>query len=86
MRVITSHLAMRFYVHDGWTQEILDSITVKGRCTMPHPEDVQPYFILPVGSSLDMDKLMKLVTSVTRWMPGVDHLKNNREYLEGFNG
>lgn len=86
MRVATSHLAMRFYVEDGWTQELLDSITVEGKCKMPFPEDKRAYFILPIDSRLDMDKLMSLVTKVDRWSSNAEPAKTDREYLEGFNG
>ena len=37
---------------------------------MPHPQDVQPYFILPIDSSLDMDKLREL-QSMREQMKGI---------------
>lgn len=85
MKVFTSHLAIRFYVSDGWSQEILDNLTLSGKCIMPFPSDERPYFIPDVGTILDIDRLMKKVTTVVRYKPGVDAHLTDKEYLSQFN-
>jgi len=56
--VRSSHLALRFYVHDGWTEEELKPFLLKGEieCTLP---DISPYWRLTVYSKLDVESLFK---------------------------
>lgn len=60
MPVHSSHLALRFYKHDGWTKEILDQYLKMGRVRdQIEGQEVRDYWFLDhnLGSCFDMDRL-----------------------------
>ncbi len=84
MKVICSNLAMRFYVKDGWTQDILRPLLIKGDISIKHPDDFLPYFTLDVGSSIDIEKLLTIASEIVRTFD--DHpAMSDREFLRQFN-
>jgi hypothetical protein len=60
-RVSSSNLALRFYKMDGWTREVLEKYLIKGSLQdtefTHHDHGVNAYYILKVGSRLDMQRL-----------------------------
>ena len=72
MMIKSSSLALRFYASDGWTQELLDSLTLSGKIVKhPHFEQDEKtgwggYFVSERGTKLDILELMKIVTKVVR--------------------
>lgn len=91
MIINSSHLALRFYYRDGWTEEILRSCLKRGDVKCSHPEDPEEirYMILDhtKGSAFDAKKLLKLATRVNRWsrMLQVEILESDLEYIESMN-
>lgn len=69
--VHSSHLALRFYKHDGWTKEILEAYLTCGRVVDIWPgQEERDYWFLDhtQGSRLDMDRLYaEQVGKVVRW-------------------
>lgn len=88
-RVQSSHLALRFYKHDGWTKEILDQYLIRGRVVDIYPGQKQrDYWWLDheQGSALDMDRLYKNeVGEVSRYRDMAALGKSDLEYMKGFN-
>lgn len=72
MIVNSSSLALRFYARDGWNQEILDSLTLKGKINKhPHFEEDEKtgwggYYVPERGTRINVPELMKIVTKVVR--------------------
>lgn len=59
-KIMLSNLAARFYVHHGWTKELVDDYLINGSFVEFHtdfPND--HYFILSVGSRYDVSRLLK---------------------------
>ncbi len=88
MRVQSSHLALRFYEHDGWTEEVLKSCVSEGEIERTGGEGWW-YWRLKVYSSFDVDGLMKHITKVDRWYGDdldFDEIKlTDEEYVRGMN-
>ena len=87
-RVQSSHLALRFYKHDGWTKEILDPYLIRGRVIdQREGQEVRNYFWLDheQNSALDMDRLLsEQISEVRRWYDGPPR-ESEIEYLKGMN-
>lgn len=89
MRVVATNLAMRFYKNDGWTSHQLYSIVkyIGPEC-LEDPyryfDDTEPYWIPNVGTRLDIDSLMLLVTEVVRVFNDHPEL-TDRQILESKN-
>jgi hypothetical protein len=86
MRVDVTNLAMRFYKRQGWKEETLRGLVVKFLHHEPFKyfDDVDAYWVPDVGTRLDMDKLMTLVTEVHQAFP--DHPSwTDRQVLESKN-
>ena len=72
MIVNSSSLALRFYARDGWNQEILDLLTLKGKIKKhPHFDEDEKtgwggYFVPEIGTRINVPELMKMVTKVVR--------------------
>ena len=71
MRVSSSNLALRFYLKDGWDKKTLDSLVVCGKiikCSGWEKDLKQglAYYLPEIGTKLDIDRLMSLVTKVHR--------------------
>jgi len=66
VKIRSSHLALRFYEHDGWTSDILEPLVTKGRF---HYQEcsVGNYWIPAVGTELHLGLLFKIATSVQTW-------------------
>lgn len=62
--VRSSHLALRFYRRDGWTQDLVESLKIKGDLVFHDGNLVTvdghdlAYWVGRVGSSFDIDKLV----------------------------
>ena len=88
MRVQSSHLALRFYECDGWTEDVLKDCLVDGEIERTGG-DGWWYFRLKVYSAFDVDLLMKHVTVVDRWYEGDKYTgqftETAREYIQGMN-
>lgn len=63
-----SNLAMRFYIHDGWTKEELDGLCIRGEVKCFHPQDIRPYFTLDhnLASQFDAEKLLAKTSKIVR--------------------
>jgi len=88
-RVQSSHLALRFYKHDGWTKEILDKYLVRGRVVDIWPgQEQRDYWFLDhtEGSTLDMDRLYKNeVGEVCRYSETAEKGASDLNYMKRFN-
>jgi hypothetical protein len=64
----SSNLALRFYLHDGWTKEELDSFCIRGEVNCFHPGDHEPYFVLDhtKRSAFDIPKLYEKCSKLYR--------------------
>lgn len=80
----SSHLALRFYVGDGWTQDELEDCLRQGSVSIKHPDDAYPYFTLDRGSQFDCEKLLARASVVKRWS-SLENSKSDLEYLEDMN-
>ena len=76
-----ANLAMRFYAKDGWTKKELDSYCYRGEFLMTHPNDTDPYYILPPSASYDVDALLN-ATSTIRRLFKEQHSKTDRQLFE----
>lgn len=84
MKIRSSHLALRFYIHDGWSRKILEPLVIKGKII--HQESFgADYYIPEIGTELDMENLFKLVTSVqtydNKFLVGEEMKKYCKEML-----
>lgn len=88
MRVQSSHLALRFYKHDGWTEEVLRECLSYGDIEFC-PGNMLDYWRLKVGSGFDVDKLMEHTTQVDRWYDkesfDFENKKTDAEYIREMN-
>lgn len=86
--VHSSHLALRFYKHDGWTKEILDKYLIRGRVVDQWADqEVRDYWFLDHTqySAFDCEKLLENeVGKVVRWYDG-DNRESDLEFLKGMN-
>lgn len=86
--VTSSHLALRFYKHVGWTKELLEQYLIRGRvCDQWADQEVRDYYFLDhtMNSALDMDRLYKeQISKVVRWYDGPPR-ETDLEYLKSFN-
>ena len=87
--VRSSHLALRFYKSDGWTKECLSKYLVRGELKdseSTHGDKPETaYFIIGVGSRLDMDNLYDHEVSIVhRWYSGPSE-ETDLDYLEEMN-
>jgi hypothetical protein len=87
MPVYSSHLALRFYYRDGWTEELLNSLCSVGRVTCKFTEDEYRYMTLDhnLNSKFDLQELVKYISAVNRYSPGADEDLTDFEYLQQFN-
>ena len=83
MIVRSSHLALRFYEHDGWTEEVLKKCLNKGEIEF-WGGLCSEYWRLTMGSSFNVDKLMKHVTKVERWHKE-ENKESDKEYIKMMN-
>jgi hypothetical protein len=59
-KIMLSGLAARFYVHHGWTKELVDDYLLNGSFVEFHTDNHNDhYFILSVGSRYDIPRLLK---------------------------
>lgn len=90
MPVSSSHLALRFYKHAGWTREILELYLVSGRILdVWENQPVRDYWFLDhsMSSRFDMGKLYtEQISVVVRYSDTAESNKSDLEYLEGLNG
>ena len=70
----TSNLALRFYEQDGWTEEELNSLCVKGSFHCPFPSDEYKYWLLEVGSQYDVNKMMQAISHIKCTFPEQEKL------------
>jgi hypothetical protein len=85
--VRSSNLALRFYQNDGWTKEVLEKYLIKGSFLDSKERfgDTNPYFVLNVGSQLDMKRLYEeQVSSVQRAFDDYPH-QTDLGFMERFN-
>jgi len=62
----SSNLALRFYKSDGWEKKELDECCIKGKIICAHPEDIDPYYTLDIGSTFDVKKLIEKMSVLHR--------------------
>ena len=83
----TSNLAMRFYVHDGWTLEELNEVLIKGSFHLmkieQDPNDPS-YYVLDAHSTVDVDKLDKKVSIIKKAFDDYPN-ETNKECIKRFN-
>ena len=94
-RVQSSHLALRFYKHDGWTKEVLEKYLKRGRVIDQfHDQEARDYYWLDheQSSQFDMVKLFENeVSEVTRWydydgpLGYLREKESDLEYMKRFN-
>ena len=61
LKVLSSHLALRFYTHDGWTEEKVQLFIRTGGVKF-WGEDRLPYYVGEVGTRYDVDELLRQAT------------------------
>ena len=87
MVVESSHLALRFYKHHGWTKEILDYYITQGRVLdVWEDQEVRDYWFLDhtQNSKLDIERLYsERISEVRRWNP--ETTVSDLQYLKGMN-
>lgn len=89
MKVLSSHLAMRFYRNLGWTQSLLES------CLMPHSrlrfwddrlgDHDMAYWVLEVHSHFDLEKLKPHITEIRDYKGAVVPENEWDDFLREFN-
>lgn len=89
MTVVTSNLAIRFYVRHGWSKELIEPL-IKSSMVVPALQLKDPnekfwsYWVPEVGTVLDIKKLMKVVTTVDRTFD--DHPnETDEQFLQHYN-
>ncbi len=45
LKIRPSNLVFRFYLSDGWTKALVESMFHKCTARIAHPEDLDPYFV-----------------------------------------
>ena len=83
MRIQSSHLALRFYKHDGWDEETLKSCLSYGDIDFC-PGEYLNYWRLTIGSGFDVPKIMKHATLVDRWSIG-GVIQTDEDYIRSMN-
>lgn len=87
-RISSSHLALRFYLRDGWTEEVVKSFLIKGDIRKSAHFDEEEYhfryYSFEVGSSFDVKKVLWHCSDLERY-PGYKGNETDEEYLENFN-
>lgn len=83
MRVQSSHLALRFYQHDGWTQDLLLDCLEEGSIEFCGGHLLN-YWRSTINSRFNVKKLMPHVTEVIRWYDG-DPRESDEEYIRSMN-
>lgn len=77
--ILSSHLALRFYKHLGWTKEILDQYVTRGRVMdQVGDQEVRDYWLLDnrQASRMDMERLYRELK------PRVFHYNNQELFGE----
>lgn len=84
-KIFISSLAARYYVRDGWSLDIIKKYLIEGSfAEMDATKDT--YYILEVGSSIDVVKLLSDYPNVILDSPwSGERGKSNKEILESRN-
>lgn len=86
--VYSSHLALRFYLRDGWSLKELEKYIVSGSFIDTRDShgdsDQSSYFTPSVGTVLDCRRLVEEISKLQRWYQGPPK-ESDLEYLESFN-
>jgi len=85
----TSNLAMRFYVHNGWTLEELEGLveshrdSTDGRFRFFDDTD-SPYYVPNVGTNLKIKELAEKISEIKKAFNDYPN-ETNKECIERFN-
>ena len=82
-RIVLSSLAARYHEVDGWSLDVLNKYLERGSWAKMNylPLDDRPYYVLEVGSRVNVDKLFRDfdIELVGRWN---DDTGTDQEVLE----
>ena len=83
MRIQSSHLCLRFYEHDGWTEDILRECLISGDIEFC-PGFALNYWRLKIGGAFSPKKLLEYATKVDRWYEG-EPKESDEQYIRSMN-
>ena len=84
-KVLSSHLALRFYTHYGWTEEKIGSFLRVGKLKFWSDDDL-PYYVGEVGTRYDVEELLRQATGgVYDWENVLLEGNEARNYVLGMN-
>lgn len=83
MRIYSSHLALRFYRRDGWTEELVREY-IQGELVYRDDGELG-YFIPDVSAIVLSQKVLSDGHIVSRWAKDAELHLTDLEYLESFN-
>lgn len=88
--IFSSHLALRFYYRDGWTEELLRSCLENGDVKCFYPEDPENFRYLSLdhtkNSTFNVEKLMEHVSVLKRWNTEIiAETQSDAEYIRSMN-
>lgn len=85
----SSHLALRFYYRDGWTEEELQECVVRGRVYCSHPDDTLEWRYMTLdhtrGSAFNVEKLMLRMSRLIRYSEIAYDGSSDFDYIKGMN-
>ena len=84
MKISSSHLALRFYMVDGWTAEAIKPYILSGIVEYCPCEFGMDYYRPDIGARLDCKKMIEDGHTVTRWSDLHTSEQTDLQYLEGF--
>jgi len=85
LKVLSSHLALRFYTHDGWTEEKVQLFIRTGGVKFWGEDDL-PYYVGGPGTRYDVDELLRQATGgIYDWRNILLEGKDARDYVLGMN-
>jgi len=86
VKIHSSHLALRFYLREGWTREMVERYVVNGKIDECFPGDGDfAYFRPDIGCTIDCEMLLKDGHIVERNPTWIENHKSDLEYLRIFN-
>lgn len=78
-RIFSSHLALRFYRSEGWTEELVKNLLKKGR--LRFWDEAMAYWVAEVGSVFDTDKVLEAATEIYDFHQKLLQGDEAREYV-----
>lgn len=83
-RIFSSHLALRFYRSEGWTEDRVKSFLKRGNLKF-YDDTHMAYWIADVGGEFDVDKLLEFATEIYDFHDNLLQGDAAREYVNYMN-